>query len=79
VLGAAARRGELSFWVQDDGCGTPPADARRGGLGLTSMRRRARRIGAVLAVASPPSAEEPGTRVSVTVGARPQRGIASFS
>lgn len=62
LVGRATGR-ELTLRVEDDGCGTGRS-ARKKGLGLASMRRRAARIGARFAIVSPPHA---GTRVVVDV------------
>jgi signal transduction histidine kinase len=64
VLAARASRDQIAFRVEDDGRGTP--DGSTGGLGLASMRRRAERIAARLAIVSP-SGSDRGTQVTVAV------------
>lgn len=51
--------GGLRFEVRDDGRGIAPGDAASGGRGIANMQRRARQIGAQVAV----SDGAPGTRV----------------
>ncbi len=51
-----------SLWIEDDGVGLGAADAGDG-LGLTSMRRRARAIGAKLTIGAGPGGR--GTRVEL--------------
>lgn len=60
-VAVAPDRIELS--VTDDGIGTPP-DGRVGGVGLTTMRSRAARLGGLLRIETPDGG---GTRVQVTV------------
>ncbi len=52
----------LSLTVTDDGSGFDPATPRPGGFGLTSMKERAERVGAMLTVRS-----EPGKGTTVRV------------
>jgi signal transduction histidine kinase len=63
----AAEEPGVVLVVQDDGVGFEPADSELRGrhLGLTSMEERARRLGAVLRIASAPGA---GTTVRLEVG-----------
>ena len=65
IVQLSAGSTELSVIVLDDGCGfTPPAagsPAKSGGLGLSTMRERALRLGGALEVQSTPGA---GTRVA---------------
>ncbi|MGY5887518.1 histidine kinase [Geodermatophilus arenarius] len=60
-VGLRARDGRLEVAVVDDGAGFPPedGDARPAGVGLSSMRTRARAVGGELTVTSGPG----GTRV----------------
>jgi signal transduction histidine kinase len=61
----ALANGTLALRVSDDGCGFEPDDAaRRGRLGLVSMRERADRLGGALVIDSAPGA---GTTVSLDV------------
>lgn len=53
----------VELCITDDGIGAPPA-GRVGGVGLTTMRSRAARIGGLLSMERP---EQGGTRVRVTV------------
>jgi signal transduction histidine kinase len=66
VITARSRRRAIELEVADDGLGLRPEDQRRamgqGRLGLASMRRRARGIGADLSIEGSPD----GTRVIVT-------------
>jgi signal transduction histidine kinase len=58
--------------VRDDGVGFDPRSAReRGGLGLSGMEERARRMGGRLAIQSSPGT---GTRVSIEANLGPQIG-----
>jgi signal transduction histidine kinase len=64
-LRLALANGTLALRVTDDGCGfEPDAAARRGRLGLVSMRERADRLGGALVIESAPGA---GTSVSLDV------------
>jgi signal transduction histidine kinase len=55
----------LHLDVRDDGVGLPPDEGRgRHGLGLLSMRERARLVGGTCAIES---ADHRGTRVRVTL------------
>jgi signal transduction histidine kinase len=58
------RDGVTVLRVSDDGAGFEPADGGRG-LGLASMRERARDVGGDLAVTSEPGG---GTTVRLVVG-----------
>lgn len=65
---ARADRRSWRMWIEDDGVGIPPAAPdgdgwQNGGLGLASMARRARAIGADLRIAPGPGG---GTRVELT-------------
>lgn len=56
--------GSVRLDVEDDGTGFDPQRIERRGMGLSTMRERARRIGALLTMESAPGN---GTRVSVEV------------
>jgi signal transduction histidine kinase len=64
TVSLSRRRGGLRLVVADDGRGFEPAAGREGGFGLTSMRERARAVGAELVVRSRPGE---GTRVELTL------------
>jgi signal transduction histidine kinase len=59
----APRRGRVVLEITDDGAGLPAAPAP-GGLGLASMRERARSVGGTLTITSAPGA---GTRVRLSL------------
>ena len=63
VLWLEQAGGRARLLVSDDGCGFATDPDGPGGFGLLGMRERAQRLGAELAIASPP---EGGTRVSLT-------------
>lgn len=67
VLAAIADRDRIMFRIEDDGRGA--VDDGRSGLGLVSMRRRARRIAADLTIASQPG----GRGTAVVVALEPRR------
>jgi signal transduction histidine kinase len=58
------RAGAILLEVEDDGEGFADASATHGGIGLRVMRYRARMIGSVLEIGSPPTG---GTRISCRV------------
>jgi signal transduction histidine kinase len=62
-LGLAIAGGELRLEIRDDGRGFDPAVAT-GGMGLASVRERARALGGRLAIDSAPGR---GTRIALTV------------
>jgi signal transduction histidine kinase len=62
-VGLAARRGRVVLEITDDGAGLP-AQPAPGGLGLASMRERARSAGGTLTITSAPGA---GTRVRLSL------------
>ena len=67
IIALEATGGELSLRVSDDGVGFDPACGHGGGMGLNTMRYRARVIGGALEIyPNTPS----GTVVSCTVGER---------
>jgi signal transduction histidine kinase len=61
---------QLSLAIRDNGLGFEPAQIQNGGLGLVSMRERARQLGGVLTVCSMPGN---GTTVEVAVPYRRER------
>jgi signal transduction histidine kinase len=75
VIHIGAENGHIVLEVTDNGCGfDPTAVDRMGGMGLASMRERARALGGFLTIASAPNE---GTTVKVTVEADSPSGTAS--
>ena len=68
--------GQLRLELLDDGRGFDPAEVDTGGMGLTSMRQRAARIGASFEIAA---RVEGGTRVTVALALEPERDPAPAS
>ena len=67
----ARANGNWTLRVSDDGVGIEGSKSAGGGLGMTSMQRRAEEIGAELSIASEPGT---GTRVELTFDPR-ARGL----
>lgn len=65
TVSLATRRGRVVLEISDDGTGLP-AQPAPGGLGLASMRERARSVGGTLTISSAPGA---GTRVRLSLPA----------
>lgn len=63
-IGLERRDGAFVLEVDDDGEGIDESKATRGGIGLRVMRYRARLIGGILEIGSPPAG---GTRISCKV------------
>lgn len=63
----AARGGEVSLSIRDDGHGLPPPGAQHRGMGMIGMRARARSIGGGLTVRSKPGQ---GVEIEVRVPVR---------
>jgi PAS domain S-box-containing protein len=64
TLGLRVSDGQVILEVTDNGCGFDPSNANTGGLGLSSMRERAERVGGILTLCS---AVGQGTTVRVVL------------